>query len=259
MLSYLLLGAIIGIIAGLLGVGGGLVIVPALFVLLPAQGIPSDLIMHVAVGTSLATIVLTSLSSIVAHQRHGAIVWLQFFRLLPGIMMGAWLGAVVVDHLPATSLKLVFGCFELVVGLYMLIGLTPKADNPLPNFVFSSLAGVIIGLISAVIGIGGGTLSVPYLTWHAMNIRKAIATSAALGLPIALSGTLSFIWVGHDVQEMPEWSSGYIFWPAFFGITVASMSTAPIGAWLAHHLPIKRLKQVFSFFLLLLGLRMITI
>lgn len=254
---YLLLGSVAGVLAGLLGVGGGLIIVPALVFLLGLQGIEPMHIVHIAVGTSLATIVTTSISSTWAHHRHGAVRWPVFARLSPGIVIGALLGAVIADVMSATLLRRVFGVFELIVAVQMLTGIRPDAHRQVPGTAGMLGAGGIIGAISSVVGIGGGTMTVPLLTWCNVTMREAVATSAACGLPIAVAGAVGYMVTGWNETALPEWSSGYIYWPAFAGIVSMSVLVAPLGAQLAHRLPVARLKQVFSILLLALGSKML--
>jgi uncharacterized membrane protein YfcA len=254
---YLLLGAIAGIVAGLLGVGGGLIIVPVLATLFAMQGMSADVIMHVALGTSLTTIVFTSLSSMRAHHQHAAVDWHTVIRLVPGIIVGAWLGAAVADHLDTPFLRIFFGVFECLVAIQMWFGLKVLAHRQLPGPVGMSLAGLVIGGVSAVVGIGGGTMSVPFLTWCRVKIQRAVGTSAAIGLPIALAGASGYIVSGLNAQGLPAYSSGYVHWPAFAGIVVASILFAPLGARLAHSLPTSVLKRIFALLLAVLGARML--
>ncbi len=257
LLIYLSIGAFAGVLAGLLGVGGGLVIVPVLAFVFTGLGFAGDSIMHLAVGTSLATIVLTSISSVRAHHRRGAVLWSVFWRLMPGIVLGAWLGAAIAHSLPSPDLRLVFGVFELVVATQMGFGLKPAPHRGLPAAAGMGLAGGVIGTISAIIGVGGGTLTVPFLAWCNVAMRNAVATSAACGLPIAVAGTVGFVVAGWGEAGLPAWSSGYIYWPAFAGVSVASALFAPLGARLAHSLPTAVLKRLFALLLALLGLRML--
>ena len=256
--GYLLLGIFAGVVAGLLGVGGGLIIVPALVLLLGLQGIEPVHIVHIAVGTSLATIVITSVSSSWAHHRHGAVLWPVFARLSPGIVIGALLGAAIADYMSATILRRVFGTFELLVALQMVTGARPDAHRGVPETTGMLLgAGGIIGAISSVVGIGGGTMTVPFLVWCNVSMREAVATSAACGLPIAIAGATGFVITGWNESGLPEWSSGYIYWPAFAGIVFMSSLFAPLGARLAHRLPVASLKKLFALLLCVLGIGML--
>jgi len=254
---YLLIGVIAGVLAGLLGVGGGLLIVPALVFIFDSYGIAQTSATHVAIGTSLATIVFTSLSSVTAHHRHGSVMWPVFRRLIPGLVTGAFIGAAIADFLSTDVLARVFGVFELMIASYMLRDAKPAPHRELPGFVGMFGAGSIIGTLSVIIGIGGGTMMVSFLVWCNQNIRKAVATSAACGLPIAVAGAVGFVVAGINESGLPEASSGYLYWPAFAGIAVCSMLTAPLGAKLAHTIPTAVLKKGFAILLLGLGLRML--
>lgn len=251
--AYLVLGAFAGTVAGLLGVGGGLIIVPVLAALFRHQGMESAIIMHLAVGTSLATIVVTSISSVYSHHKHGAVLWKVFWRLTPGIVIGAWAGAWLASQLPTRELRYIFGVFEWLVALQMIFNIKPPATQTLPRSLGLATAGGCIGVVSAVVGIGGGTLTVPFLSWCRISIHNAIATSAACGLPIALSGGIGFMFTGSAHQSLPAYATGFVYWPAFAGIVAASATFAPLGARLAHRLSVKKLRSVFAVFLLGLG------
>ena len=256
---YLLIGAVAGILAGLLGVGGGLVIVPTLVFVFHAYSIAETSATHVAIGTSLATIVFTSLSSVWAHHRRDAVMWPVFLHLTPGLVTGAFIGATVADSLSTQSLSKVFGVFELLIAAYMIYDTKPAPHRELPGFAGLYGAGSIIGIVSSIIGIGGGTMTVPFLVWCNQNIRKAIATSAACGLPIAVAGAAGFIVAGLNETALPKGTSGYLYWPAFIGIVVCSVLTAPLGARLAHTIPMGALKKVFALLLIGLGIRMLLV
>lgn len=253
---YLLVGAFAGLLAGLLGVGGGLIIVPFLFWIFQQQIGLSSWLMHLAIGTSLATIVVTSISSVSAHHRKGAVRWDLFWLLVPGIILGGWFGAQFAKHVNSDSLRLFFALFELMVAIQMWFSIRPKTHGEIPGRLLNGLAGVVIGAVSVLVGIGGGTMTVPWLVWHRVNMHQAVGTSAAVGLPIAIAGGVGFVWSGLGVGDLPEWSSGFVYWPAFLGIVVISAFTAPVGARLAHLLPADRLKQMFALFLLFLSVRM---
>jgi uncharacterized membrane protein YfcA len=252
-IACLLLGLFAGAAAGLLGVGGGLIIVPVLVGMFTARGFAAQYLVQLAVGTSLATIVFTSLSSMWAHHRRGAVNWAVMVRLSAGILLGAWLGGVLADWLGGLLLAGLFGIFELAVAAQMALGRPPAAHRKTPSTYRNAGAGAVIGAVSALLGIGGGTLTVPWLVWHNVNMRQAVATSAACGLPIALVGTLGFIGAGWGQAGLPPGSSGYVYWPAVAAISVASIAAAPFGAWLAHHLDQRRLKRLFALIIALLG------
>jgi len=257
LLLYLTTGAVAGILAGLLGVGGGLIIVPALVLIFAAQGVPEAIVMHMALGTSLATIVMTSVSSVRAHHKRGAVLWQVVWRLTPGIVAGTLMGAMLADMLSGGALKRIFGIFALLIAVQLGLGAKPAPHRKLPGGTGMALAGGVIGGVSAIVGIGGGSLTVPFLTWCRVGVHNAVATSSACGLPIALAGSLGFIITGWNETTLPAFSSGYIYWPAMAGIATASALFAPLGARLAHALPADTLKKFFALFLALLGARML--
>ncbi len=257
-LIYLGLGAFAGTVAGLLGVGGGLIIVPVLAIVFAQQGVSAEHLMHLAVGTSLATIVPTSISSVAAHHRRGAVLWEVFRRLLPGIVVGAIAGALLAKFLNTAVLRTTFGVFELLVAAQLALDVKPAPHRDLPGPPAMAAAGTVIGSVSAVLGIGGGTLTVPFLVWCNTEVRKAVATSSACGLPIAVAGGVGFVLTGWGVTgTLPPLSLGFVYLPALLGISVASVLFAPLGARLAHWLAPQILKRVFAFFLAALGIRML--
>ncbi|MGD8483448.1 MAG: sulfite exporter TauE/SafE family protein [Thioalkalispiraceae bacterium] len=257
LIQYLLLGSFAGLVAGLLGVGGGLIIVPVLVWLFSQQGFSHQVVVHLAVGTSLATIIFTSISSLRAHHRHGAILWPTFRALSPGIVFGALLGAWIARFMPTNMLAGFFGIFEIFVAIQMGFGIKPHAARRLPGKAGLSVVGAVIGSISAIVGIGGGTMTVPYLVWCNVTIRQAVATSAAVGLPIAVAGAAGFVWAGWQHEDLPPGSLGFVVPEAFLGIVLASVLFAPLGAKLAHSLPPAQLKRAFALLLLFLGIRML--
>jgi hypothetical protein len=256
-LPYLALGCIAGLLAGLLGVGGGLIIVPVLALLFQHLGIGGDKLMQLALGTSLATIIATSLSSIAAHQRHGNVLWPILKALTPGIIIGVLCGSWLADQINSDTLRFGFAIFVLIVASQMLLGLQPSSQRQPPGRIGLGGAGSIIGLVSSLVGIGGGTLTTPFLLWHNITLRQAIGTSAACGLPIAVFGSLGYLLVGLDANQLPANSSGYIYWPAFFGIITTSIMFAPLGAWLTGILPVAVLKKVFALVLVAVAVRLL--
>lgn len=254
---YLLVGASAGLLAGLLGVGGGLILVPALVYSFHQLGIHPEHIMPMALGTSLGAIVLTAISSLVAHHRRGAVLWPVFRGLAPGLLLGALSGAVLASLFGNSTLRIIFGLFELLVAAQVAISWVPAAHRALPGRWGQSIAGTVIGALSALLGIGGGTLSVPFLTWCNVPMRQAIATSAACGLPIALAGAAGYMLHGWHLDGLPNGATGYLYWPALLPITLASITTAPLGARLAHTLPVPLLKRLFAGVLVVIGVKML--
>jgi uncharacterized membrane protein YfcA len=254
-LLYLALGAVAGVLAGLFGVGGGLVIVPVLVFSFAAQGIDASVLTHLAVGTSLATIVFTSINAVREHQRKGAVLWSIFAWMTLGILGGAGIGALTAAQIEGPMLQKIIGVFAIIIAIQMGLDLRPKTSRGVPGKPGLTLAGVFIGWASAIFGIGGGSLTVPFLTWRSVPIQQAVATSSATGLPIALSSALAFMLVGWNVPNLPQWSLGYVYLPAMVGIAITSMFFARFGARLAHRLPPRLLKRLFALLLLCVGLR----
>lgn len=254
---YLATGIFAGLASGLLGVGGGLIIVPVLFIIFSAQNLPAEHIMHMALATSLATIIVTSISSTHAHHKKQAVLWPVFLLLAPGICLGAWLGGLAASEIKTDILKPAFGIFELLVAALLLWNKQSQQHNIHINKIKSAIGGFVIGMASAIVGIGGGTLTVPFLNWHNIAMRNAVATSAACGLPIAIFGAASYVYAGWSINDLPEQTLGYVHLPAFGLIIITSFLFAPVGAKLAHRLPELALKRGFAIFLMLLGLKMI--
>jgi hypothetical protein len=250
-------GAAAGLLAGLLGVGGGLIIVPALHALFLARQFPPDHLMHLAIGTSLASVAFTAVSSAWSHHRHGAVLWRTVHALAPGIVVGAAGGAVAADRLSSPVLRICFGVFACLIAVQIARNARPAAGRVLPGAAVMFGAGSVIGGISTLVGIGGGSLTVPFLLWCNVNLRHAVATSAACGLPIALAGAATMIVVGADHAGLPAGATGYVHWPAALAIAATSVACAPLGALLAHRLPLRALRVVFAILLLAMGLHMI--
>jgi len=257
-LILLAMGAVAGVLAGLLGIGGGIIIVPVLALVFRAQGVNPEVLMHVAIGTSLANIVITSLASIRTHQKHHAVQWPVFRSITPGILLGGLLGAYVAKIIGGEALRITFGIFMLLVAAQMILGNAAQPHRQLPGTPGMLITGTLIGTMASLMGVGGGSMSVPFLTWCNMSIRHAIATSAAIGLPIALSGMTGFIISGWGVADRPVWSLGYVNIPAFCSIVVASTLCAPLGANITHRISPKRLKQLFGYLLLVLSVKILS-
>lgn len=257
LLIFIILGVFAGILAGLLGIGGGLVIVPILVFALPPLGIPQEHLMHIALGTSLASIIFTSISSMRSHNKRGAVRWDIFKAITPGILLGTFLGSLSTSFMNTNVLKGIFVIFLYYVASQMLFGLKPKASRQVPGGKGMFVAGNVIGIFSSLVGIGGGTLSVPFLTMCNVAIHTAIGTAAAIGLPIAIAGTSGFVWTGLGVEGLPPYCFGYVYLPALIGIVSASMLTAPLGVRLAHSLPVDRLKKIFAILLIIVATRML--
>ena len=255
LIIYLLIGAIAGFTAGLFGVGGGLIIVPILYIVFTQMNYDANVIMHVAVGTSLATIIVTSISSVMAHHKKGAVLWQVFRNLAPGLVLGSFMGAGIADLMSGQHLQLVIGVFAVWMAYKMFRGahVLVDANRHLPSPPLQFVAGGGIGVASAIFGIGGGSLTVPYLNRHGVVMQMAVATSAACGLPIAVAGALGFMWFGAKQQiDVPN-TIGYVHIYAFLGISVMSFITAKFGAKVAHRLSPAMLKKCFAGLLVVVG------
>ncbi|GHT83147.1 UPF0721 transmembrane protein [Betaproteobacteria bacterium] len=256
-LAYPALGALVGFVAGLLGVGGGGVMVPMLTTFFLAQGFAHEQVVHLALGTSMATIMLTSVSSLRAHHAHGAVHWDIVRRITPGILVGTFAGTFIASRLNTVPLAVFFACFMFYVSMQMIYNAKPRPARELPGPVGTSGAGLFIGAISALVAIGGGSLSVPFMVWCNVKMQHAIGTSAAIGFPIALAGTLGYLLNGWSAQGTPPFTIGYIYVPAFLLVGVVSVLTAPLGAACAHRLPVSMLKKIFAGVLMLLVVKML--
>jgi uncharacterized membrane protein YfcA len=243
---FLLLGAAVGFCAGLLGIGGGMVLVPFMTMLLTAKDFPKEFVVHMAIATSLATILFTSISSVRAHHQRGAVLWNVVKLFTPGILIGSWIGPWIGKQFNSSGLALFFGVFVALSATQMLLDKKPAATRELPGPTGMFAAGSVIGVLSGLVGAGGGFISVPFMTWCNVKIHNAVATSAALGFPIALASTLANIYYGMDVAGLPAGSLGFIYLPALLVVSLASVTTAPLGARTAHRLPVKSLKKIFA-------------
>ncbi|HTD05047.1 sulfite exporter TauE/SafE family protein [Undibacterium sp.] len=256
--SYLGLGAFAGILAGLLGVGGGTVIVPVLTFIFAAQHFPPEYVLHFALGTSMASILFTSLASLRSHHMRGAVNWAVVRQITPGIVIGTLLGVWLTSMMSTRLLKMIFIGFAYFVAVQMLMNIKPKPSRQLPAAPGMLASGGAIGVFSSFVGIGGGTLSVPFMTWCNVPLHTVIGTSAALGFPIAVTGAFGFVANGLHVQGLPAHSLGFVYLPALAGIAIASVLTAPIGARMAHALPVTKLKKLFALMLVVVGSKMLT-
>jgi len=257
-LALVLMGGLAGAMAGLLGIGGGALIVPVLVMVFESQPINPAIIMQLALGTSLATIVFTAASSALAHHRRGTLDLSIFWRIAPAIAVGTLAGAAIADHLASRTLQWMFVVFMFSVSAQFARGTTATgAHRQLPGMLGMNIAGGLIGVASALFGIGGGSMSVPFMTWCSVPVKRAIGTSAAIGLPIAVAGAVGYCLAGLDEPGRPPWSVGYIVLPAFASVVVASTLAAPLGAKLAHKLSDATLRRLFALFVALLALRML--
>ena len=257
--AYLALGAIAGFLGGMFGIGGGTVMVPVLVMLFDAQDFPGGQVMHLALGTSMACIVFTAIASLRKHHQHGAVLWPVVRWITPGILLGTALGALSVLNVTPRFLFGFFACFVYVAAAQMLLDLRPHAGRNLPGRIGMSAMGVFTGWLSSLVSIGGGTVVIPFLVWCNVPLRHAIGTSSAIGLPIALGGSLGYLLTGLSVgtSALPPHTLGFIYLPALLGLAAASMSTAPLGAMAAHRLPLGILRKAFALVLLVLATKML--
>jgi uncharacterized protein len=256
-LAYVALGSVVGLMAGLLGIGGGGIMVPILTALFVLQGVPHEHLAHLALGTAMAAIVPSALASLWTHHRHGAVRWPIVRFITPGILTGTLLATFVAARLPTRGLAIFFACFMVLMSLQMLANLKPRPHRTLPGPIGITGAGLGIGGISALVAIGGGSLTVPFLTWCNVRLPQAIGTSAAVGLPIALAGALGYLINGWGTPGLPDAAWGFIYLPALLLMAPFSIATAPVGARLAHRLPVALLRRVFAFMLMALALQMV--
>jgi uncharacterized membrane protein YfcA len=251
--ELLVIGLCTGFLAGLLGIGGGMIMVPFLTFILTAKGFPADYTVKMAVATSLATICLTSLSSVRAHHKRGAVLWPIVRLLAPGIVLGSIVGAQFAAALPGKLIGIFFAIFVAFSATQMFIDRKPKPSRTLPGRLGTFSMGWVIGMLSSLVGAGGAFISVPFMTWCNVKIHDAVGTSSALGFPIALAGTLGYIWAGQNMPAMPPGSFGYLYVPGLVIISLASVCTAPLGARTAHRMDIRPLKKVFASILYVLA------
>lgn len=253
---YPLLGLFSGFLAGLLGIGGGLVIVPALLLIFPYQGFAAAVITHAAIATSLATVVVTSLIAAYSHHRHGAVDWAIFRKMAPSLFGGALIGSIVTSHLPSDTLRVLFGVFALIVAVQMGFQLQPSSQGRLFSTPGLTLVGAVIGMLSALVGVGGGTMTVPFLRWSTVMMQRAVATSSACGFPIAAGACLGFS-LAEGITGGTALANSAIYWPAALWIAIASLVAVPLGAQFTHRISVPSLSKIFAIILAIIGLRLI--
>ncbi|WP_441368097.1 sulfite exporter TauE/SafE family protein [Acinetobacter lwoffii] len=255
LITFLIIGAFAGFAAGLFGVGGGTIIVPLLFIVFTQMGYDPDVVMHLALGTSLATIVVTSISSLMAHHKTGAVIWPVFKNLAPPMAIGCFFGAGIAGLISGLHLQIIVGLFLIWVAYTMFTGAKKVIDptKTLPSSGQQIAAGSVIGVASAIFGIGGGSLTVPYLNRYGVVMQKAVGTSAACGLPIAVAGALGFIIFGINAEINVPNTIGYVHIYAFIDISIMSFITAKFGAKAAHALSPAMLKKCFAVLLVIVA------
>jgi uncharacterized membrane protein YfcA len=254
---YLLMGLFVGFFAGMLGIGGGAIQVPLLVWLFAAQGLPKSHILHIAVGTAMASILFTSVSSVRAHAMRGAIRWDIGWKMTPGILAGGLVGSAIAAYIPASVFAALFALVIYIAATSMLLDTKPKPSRTAPGILGTSLAGFAISALSSFAAIGGAFLSIPFMLWCNVPLLSAIGTAAMIGFPIALSGTVGFVATGLRATGLPAYSVGYVYLPALAGVVAASMLMAPVGAAAAHRMPTKWLKRVFAVLFYVLATKML--
>ena len=255
--AYLLTGVLVGFLAGLLGIGGGMVMVPALVFIFRAKGFPSEHLMHLALATAITTIVFTSISSVRAHHAHGGVDWPIARSMAPGIVAGSFAAALIAGLVPTRLLAVFFTVFLFFAATQMLLQRRPTATRGLPGAIGLFGVGAGIGGLASLLAAGGAFLSIPFLTWCNVSLRSAIGTAAAIGFPIALAGSAGYVVQGLRASGLPEGCLGFVYLPALVLIVATSMLVAPWGARLAHRLPVGRLRVVFALMLYALAARML--
>jgi len=256
-LAYLGIGVVVGFAAGLLGIGGGVVMVPLLVFVFAASGMAAELVLHIALGTALAAMVFTSLSSMRAHHAHGAVDWKIARAMSPGMLAGSFAAALVAGFIPTRPLAVGFTALVFYAATQILLDLRPPGSRELPGAPGLFAAGAAIGAVSSLLAAGGAFLTIPFLAWCKVPLRRAIGTAAANGLPIAVAGTAAYVINGLRMEGLPPTSVGYVYLPALALVVTTSMLLAPMGARLAHRLPVKRLRQIFAFMLYGFALKML--
>ena len=256
-LGYAAIGAAVGFFAGLLGIGGGAIMVPLLVMLFEAQGLPREQVLHLAVGSGMATILLTSVSSVRAHAARGALRWDLIKSMTPGILIGGLVGSAVAGAIPTRLFAVLFCVVVYIASAHMLLDRKPMPSRAVPGAAGMFLAGFLISAVSAFAAIGGAFMTVPFMMYCNVPLIQAIGCAAAIGFPIALAGTVGFVASGLAHGGLPAWSVGYVYLPAFVGIAISSVLFAPAGAALAHRLKTKTLKRIFAALLFTIATKML--
>jgi len=256
-LGYVAIGAAVGFFAGMLGIGGGAIMVPLLVILFDAQGLPKSHILHLAVGTGMATILFTSVASVRAHASRGAIRWDIARNITPGILVGGLVGSWIASFIPPLVFAALFTAVIYIAATNLLIDRKPKPSREAPGFAGMSVFGFVVSAASAFAAIGGAFLTVPFMLWCNVPMLQAIGTAAVIGFPIALSGTVGFIATGLRETGLPPYTVGFVYLPALAGIVVTSMLMAPVGAAAAHRLPTVWLKRIFALLFYVMATKML--
>lgn len=257
-LYFFLLGSFVGIIAGMFGIGGGGVIVPVLTYIFLAHDFSKESVVHVALGTSMAATIATTFASFRAQQKRDAVHWGVVKMMVPGILVGTFASTFIASHLNSFYLAIFFSCFFFIVGIRMLLESKPRPGKKLMGPKVHAAAGGLIGGIAALVSIAGGAMTVPYLIWQSIDVKKAIGTSSAVGFPIAIVGTVGYIINGWSHTSMEQMMIGYVYLPAMLFVALGSYLCAPLGVKLMHYLPGGTIKKLFAILPLVLSIKMIT-
>ena len=256
MAMYLGIGCIVGLLSGMLGVGGGILIVVLLNAFYSIHGFASGNMYYLVLGTSMASITISTFASFWVHKSKGAVDWTVFRKVIPGTIIFTIVGTMLAPRMPIGLLKSIFMAFIVYVGIQLFLDYKPKPGRALPGSVGLFILGGVTGCFSGMLGIAGGNIFIPAALWFNMPMRTAVGTSAGIGSLIALTGALGYYWQGHAAQGLPEWSLGYIYLPAVLGIAVTGMIAAPIGATVTHRVPVRTLKRCYAVFLFFSAARM---
>ncbi len=257
-LIYIGLGIFAGMLSGIFGIGGGLVIVPTLLFCFKFLGFPEAHVMHLTIGTSLSIILVTVSNSTYGHYLNKNIEWSIVKKFLGPLIVGAIAGSFVSKDIAANTLELIFSLYVVLVSIKMFTDIKVERELKETSSVLYGLVGLIIGFKSTILGIGGGTISIPFLSWRGLPMKKAVGISASLGVPIAIAGTASYIYNGLGINGLPEYSLGFVYLPALGGVVITSSFFARLGARISHKLPQQRMKRGFSLFLMIVAVKMIS-
>lgn len=254
---YLAIGALVGFMAGLLGIGGGMILVPILVFVFGASGFSGEHIMHLALATAMATIPFTSLSSVRAHHARGGVDWKIVRGMLPGLALGAALGTLVAGSIPGRPLAIFFAAFIFYAATSMFFDLTPKGKRALPGLPGLALAGTVVSFLASFLAAGAAFMTIPFMLWCSVPLKRAVGTAGAIGFPLSLAASVGYVLAGMAASGLPHYSLGYVYLPAMGMIALLSVLTAPLGARLSHRMPVKRLRIVFAVTLYGLAARML--
>ena len=252
-----MLGSFSGVLAGLFGIGGGIIIIPTFFYIFSYLAFPDEILSHMVLGSSLGVIAFSSISSTFSHHSKGAVNWRLIKVVAPSIVIGSSLGGLTAGYLESSTLQGLVSLFLVVASVQLIFEFPPPSQNPKTNLAGPVIAGGGIGWLSGVFGIGGGIFSVPYFYHRGLKMMHAIGTSAACGIPIAIAGSISYILIGYENFNLPEYSVGYVYLPATIIVGVMSSLTAKFGVNIAHRMKQKKLRIAFAFLVMIMALNLL--